>query len=174
MILGPLIVTAVLATMYRHAAPDEVLVVYGFRGTRIVPSGGGAVIYPLFENYKRLSLELLSFDVAPDQSFHTSDRAVVAVDAAVQVKVRSNLESIHAAAQWFLSKALPQRQEMIRQMMKSRLRTIIAHSEMQQVVREPEKLADQMRMNCAPDINRMGLEMVSFRIKQVREKNDQG
>jgi flotillin len=173
MIGGPLVVTAMLATMYRHTAPGEVLVVYGFRGTRIV-TVGGTVIYPFFENYKRLSLELMSFEVAPGQSFHTSDRAVVAVDAAAQVKVRSNLESIQAAAQWFLSKTREQRQEMIRQMMESRMRTIIAHSETQQVVREPQKLADQMRLNCAPDISKMGLEMVSFRVKGVREQNDNG
>jgi hypothetical protein len=39
------------------------------------------------------------------------------------------------------------------------------------MMREPERLAEQLRDACTFDIDRMGLEMVSFRIKEVREQN---
>jgi flotillin len=166
-----LLVTTYTANHYHKAAPNEALIVYGFRGPRVIV-GGGTVIYPLVENYQRLSLEPMSFEVAPEQHLHTSDGAIVSVEAAAQVKVKLDLHAIQAAAEWFLSKTVQQREELIRQLMESRLRTIIAHLTVEQIVKQPEKLADQMRESCAADINKMGMEMVSFRIKEVREQNN--
>ena len=54
------------ANLYRKAAPNEALVVFGLRGPRII-IGHGTVILPLVESYRTLSLELMSFDVAPQQ-----------------------------------------------------------------------------------------------------------
>ncbi len=55
----------VLAKMFRKAGPHEALIVYGFRGTRIV-QGSGTIIFPMVESCRELSLELMSFDVAID------------------------------------------------------------------------------------------------------------
>jgi len=69
-IIAGLVVVAILflmgmvARMYRKAGPHEALIVYGFRGTRII-KGGGTIIFPMVEQCKELSLELMSFDVAP-------------------------------------------------------------------------------------------------------------
>jgi len=166
-----LVVTAIMANLYRKAAPGEALVVYGLHGPRIVV-GGGIVIFPLVENYRKLSLELMSFEVAPQQNLHTSEGAIVALQALAQVKVKVNPMAIHAAAEWFLTKTVQQREELIRQLMESHLRSIIGHLTVEQIVKEPEGLAEQMRDACAADINKMGLEMISFRIKEVREQND--
>src|SRR6476646_9294683 len=62
-----------LASLYRKAGPHEALIVYGFRGTRIV-KGHGTVIFPMIESYRELSLELMSFDVAPAQDHRPADR----------------------------------------------------------------------------------------------------
>jgi flotillin len=169
MALVVLMLLVFLASLYHKAAPDEALVVYGFRGPRIVV-GGGTVIYPLVENYRRLSLELMSFEVAPKQDLHALEGAMVAVEAMAWVKVKSNLNSIYAAAEWFLSKTLEQREELIGQMMESHLRTVVAHLSVEQIVKEPETLAHRIAESCAADIEKMGLEIVSFRIKQVREQ----
>ena len=42
---------AVFARLYRKAGPHEALIVYGFRGTRII-KGRGTIILPMVENYK--------------------------------------------------------------------------------------------------------------------------
>ncbi len=171
MVLGVLVLLAILASLYHKAAPDEALVVYGFRGPRIVV-GGGTVIYPLVENYRRLSLGVMSFEVAPKQHLHTSEGAMMAVEAMVWIKVKPNPSSIHAAAEWFLTKTVEQREELIRQMMESHLRTVVAHLTVEQIIGQPERLADLLRDACAVDIDRMGLELVSFRIKRVREQSN--
>ena len=71
MILTILFLMAVFARLYRKAGPHEALVVYGFRGTRIV-KGHGTVIFPMIESCRGLSLELMSFDVAPEQDLYTT------------------------------------------------------------------------------------------------------
>ena len=79
-----------LASLYRKAGPHEALVVYGFRGTRIV-KGHGTVIFPMIETYRELSLELMSFDVAPVQDLYTKQGVAVTVEAVAQIKVKSDI-----------------------------------------------------------------------------------
>src|SRR4029078_7457638 len=42
----------------------------------------------------------------------------------------------------------------------------------EQIVKEPEMVAERMRSTCADDMNKMGLEVISFTIKEVRDKNE--
>jgi len=84
---------AVMASLYRKAGPHEALIVYGFRGTRIV-KGRGTVIFPMIENFRQLSLQLMSFDVAPEQDLYTKQGVAVTVEAVAQIKVKSDPESI--------------------------------------------------------------------------------
>src|SRR2546428_14194322 len=70
MVLAIVFLMSVLAKLYRKAGPHEALIVYGFRGTRII-KGHGTVIFPMVETCRGLSLELMSFDVAPQQDLYT-------------------------------------------------------------------------------------------------------
>ena len=71
MVVAVFFLAAMFTSLYRKAGPNEALVVYGFRKTRIV-KGGGTMIFPMVENYRELSLELMSFDVAPQQDLYTA------------------------------------------------------------------------------------------------------
>ena len=44
--LTVILLTSLMASLYRKAGPHEALVVYGFRGTRVV-KGHGTVIFPM-------------------------------------------------------------------------------------------------------------------------------
>jgi flotillin len=162
---------AALARMFRKAGPNEALIVYGFRGPRVI-KGHGTVIFPMVENCRELSLELMSFDVAPQQDLYTKQGVAVTVEAVAQIKVRSDQESILTAAEQFLTKTPAQREGLIRLVMEGHLRGIIGQLTVEQIVKEPEMVADRMRATCADDISKMGLEVVSFTIKEVRDKNE--
>src|SRR3984893_18927144 len=116
MVLAVLFLMAMFAKLYRKAGPHEALVVYGFRGTRIV-KGQGTVIFPMVENYHELSLELMSFDVAPQQDLYTKQGVAVTVEAVAQLKVKSDPESILTASEQFLTKSAAQREGVIRLVM---------------------------------------------------------
>jgi flotillin len=171
MVLTILLLLAMFARLYRKAGPHEALVVYGFRGTRVV-KGRGTVIFPMIENYRQLSLQLMSFDVAPQQDLYTKQGVAVSVEAVAQIKVKSDPESILTAAEQFLTKTDQEREGLIRLVMEGHLRGIIGQLSVEQIVKEPEMVGERMRGTCADDMNKMGLEVVSFTIKEVRDKNE--
>src|SRR3954454_7942389 len=170
-ILATLFVMAVLAKLYRKAGPHEALIVYGGRGTRIV-KGHGTVIFPMLETCRGLSLELMSFDVAPQQDLYTKQGVAVTVEAVAQIKVKSDTESILTASEQFLTKTDDERQGLIRLVMEGHLRGIIGQLTVEEIVKQPEMVSDRMRSTCAEDMNKMGLEVISFTIKEVRDKNE--
>jgi flotillin len=171
MVLVVVFLMGMLAKMFRKAGPHEAIIVYGFRGTRIV-KGGGTIIFPMVESAKELSLELMSFDVAPQQDLYTKQGVAVTVEAVAQIKVKSDPESVRTAAEQFLTKTPPLREGLIRLVMEGHLRGIIGQLTVEQIVKEPEMVADRMRSTCADDMNKMGLEVISFTIKEVRDKNE--
>jgi flotillin len=166
-----LFLLATFTRMYRKAGPHEAMVVYGIRKTRIV-QGGGTFIWPMFETYRGLSLQLMSFDVAPQQDLYTKQGVAVTVEAVAQIKVKSDPESIRTAAEQFLTKSDQEREALIRLVMEGHLRGIIGQLSVEQIVKEPEMVGDRMRGTCADDLSKMGLEVISFTIKEVRDKND--
>src|ERR1700692_1674271 len=102
-VLALIFLMGILARMYRKAGPNEALIVYGFRGPRVI-KGHGTVIFPMVENCRELSLELMSFDVAPQQDLYTKQGVAVTVEAVAQIKVRSDQASILTSAEQFLTK----------------------------------------------------------------------
>ncbi len=170
-VVATLFLFVVLARMYRKAGPNEALIIYGYRGHRII-RGHGSIILPLMEHARILSLELMSFDVAPKQDLYTRQGVAVTVEAVAQIKVRSDNESILTAAEQFLSKNPQEREALIRLVMEGHLRGIIGQLTVEQIVKEPEMVAERMRATCADDMSKMGLEVISFTIKEVRDQNE--
>jgi flotillin len=171
MVLVIFLLFSMFARLYRKAGPHEALVVYGFGGTRVV-KGRGAVIIPMVQTYRELSLQLMSFDVAPQQDLYTKQGVAVTVEAVAQIKVKSDPESILTAAEQFLTKSDQAREGLIRLVMEGHLRGIIGQLSVEQIVKEPEMVGDRMRGTCAEDMSKMGLEVISFTIKEVRDKNE--
>lgn len=172
-----LVVAAVLlilnlyGRMYRKVGPNQALIVYGAGGQRIL-TGGGTLVIPLVQESKLFSLELMSFDVAPQQNLYTNQGVSVKVEAVTQLKVRSDRESILTAAEQFLSKTPQDREAMIRLVMEGHLRGIVGLLTVEQIVKEPEMVSEKMRSTSSADLAKMGLEVVSFTIKEVRDEND--
>src|ERR1700704_6202959 len=171
LVLGILMIMIVIAKMYRKVGPNEALIRYGLGGTEGY-CGRGALIFPMVQTCRDLSLELMSFDVAPQQNLYTKQGVAVTVEAVAQIKVKNDKESILTAAEQFLTKRPEQREALIRLVMEGHLRGIMGQLTVEQIVKEPEMVGDRMRSTCADDMSKMGLEVVSFTIKEVRDKNE--
>src|SRR3954462_5570755 len=142
-----------IASWFRKAGPNEALIVYGFRGNRTI-IGRGTVIIPVVESYRTLSLELMSFDVAPLQDLYTNQGVAVTVEAVAQIKVKSDHESVRTAAEQFLTKSSEDRQNLIRLVMEGHLRGIIGQLTVEQIVKEPEMVGEHVRSTCADDMTK--------------------
>ena len=163
-----------IVSLVRKVGPNEALVIYGL-GTGGLPrviKGGGAVVIPVLQDSKMLSLELMSFDVAPTQDLYTKQGVAVNVEAVSQIKIKSDPNSIRTAAEQLLTKNAQQREAFIRLVMEGHLRGIVGQLTVEEIVKQPEMVADRMRATSADDMDKMGLEIVSFTIKEVRDKNE--
>jgi len=160
-----------IGRLYKKVGPNTALIVYGSGGKQVV-SGGAKLVIPLLQQSKELSLEMMSFDVAPQQNLFTNQGVAVRVEAVTQLKVRNDHDSILTAAEQFLSKPPQQREAMIRLVMEGHLRGIVGLLTVEQIVKEPEMVSEKMRATSSADLAKMGLEVVSFTIKEVRDEND--
>src|SRR5580658_5042608 len=138
------------ARLFRKAGPNQALIVYGIRGPRVI-KGHGTFVFPMVESARELSLELMSFDVAPQQDLYTMQGVAVTVEAVAQIKVKSDPESIVTAAEQFLTKSDADRDGLIRLVMEGHLRGIIGQLTVEQIVKEPEMVGDRVRATCADD-----------------------
>ncbi|HEX8997826.1 MAG TPA: flotillin family protein, partial [Ktedonobacterales bacterium] len=161
----------VFSGYYRKVGPNRALIVYGAGGTQVA-QGGAKLVVPLINRAQEFSLELMSFDVAPQQNLYTNQGVSVRVEAVTQLKVRSDKDSILTAAEQFLSKTDDDREGLIRLVMEGHLRGIVGQLTVEEIVKEPEMVGQKVRSTCAADLAKMGLEMVSFTIKQVRDQNE--
>jgi flotillin len=166
-----LIVLRILAGLYRRVGPNQALIVYGLGAPKVV-KGGGAIVWPMIQSGDELSLELMSFDVAPQQDLYTQQGVAVTVEAVAQIKVKSDFDSIMTAAEQFLRKTPADRENLIRLSMEGHLRGIVGQLTVEEIVKQPEMVAGRMRENVAGDMDKMGLEVISFTIKDVKDKNE--
>jgi flotillin len=166
-----LIVLRIYASLLRKVGPNQALIVYGRGGTRIV-TGRAILVIPLFNHAQEFSLELMSFDVAPTQVLYTTQGVAVNVEAVTQIKVRSDEQSVKTAAEQFLSKHQEDRENLIRLVMEGHLRGIVGQLTVEDLIKDPESVGTKMLRTVTPDMEKMGLEVISFTIKDVRDEND--
>jgi flotillin len=168
-IVAVVLVLNAYGRLYKRVGPNRALIIYGGAREPQVVKGGGKLVIPLIQRAEELSLELMSFDVAPQQDLYTNQGVSVRVEAVTQLKVRSDRESILTAAEQFLSKTPQDRENLIRLVMEGHLRGIVGQLTVEQIVKEPEMVGEKMRSTSSADLAKMGLEVVSFTIKQVTD-----
>ena len=145
--------------MLRKVGPNQALIISSGRKVEVV-TGGSKFVVPLFQRIQELSLELMSFDVAPPQDLYTTQGVAVNVEAVTQIKVRSDFESIKTAAEQFLSKSQIDRENLIRLVMEGHLRGIVGQLTVEELVKDPENVGAKMLKTVTPDMEKMGLQEI--------------
>src|SRR5437660_5533360 len=170
-VLAVIIIIQTIGRMLRTVGPSQAVIVYGAGATKVI-TGGSHFVIPLCHRVQHFSLELMSFDVAPSQDLYTTQGVAVNVEAVTQIKVRSDEESVKTAAEQFLSKRQEEREALIRLVMEGHLRGIVGQLTVEELVKDPENVGAKMLKTVTPDMEKMGLEVISFTIKDVRDKNE--
>ena len=171
---------AVWARRYTKVGPNEVLIVSGrkyrltagpgdayTRGFRIV-KGGGTFIIPVVEKSDVLSLELLTIDVQTPEVY-TSKGVPVRVDGVAQIKVKGDDVSIATAAEQFLSKRTEDIKNIAMQTLEGHLRAILGTMTVEDIYQNRDAFASKVQEVAAGDMANMGLGIVSFTIRDIRD-----
>jgi flotillin len=179
-VLVILLFAMVWAGRYTKVGPNEVLVVSGRRhlylqgdgqtferGFRIV-KGGGTFILPVIEMSSVLSLELLTIDVQTPEVY-TSKGVPVKVDGVAQIKVKGDDISIATAAEQFLSKGTDEIKNIAMQTLEGHLRAILGTMTVEDIYQNRDQFAQNVQEVAAGDMANMGLGIVSFTIRDIRD-----
>src|SRR5258708_14473084 len=184
LVIGIVIVIFILggiwASRYTKVGPNKVLVVSGrthrytdpdgsphLRGFRIV-KGGGTFVMPVVEKVDYLSLELLTIDVQTPEVY-TSKGVPVKVDGVAQVKVKGDDVSIATAAEQFLSKGTDEIKSLAMQTLEGHLRAILGTMTVEEIYQNRDAFASKVQEVAAGDMANMGLGIVSFTIRDIRD-----
>ncbi len=170
----------VWASRYTKVGPNEVLIVSGkqhrvtgadgktaIRGFRVV-KGGGTFIIPVLEKSDILSLELLTIDVQTPEVY-TSKGVPVKVDGVAQIKVKGDDVSIATAAEQFLSKGVDDIKNIAMQTLEGHLRAILGTMTVEEIYQNRDAFASKVQEVAAGDMANMGLSIVSFTIRDIRD-----
>jgi len=170
------------ATRYVKVGPNEVLIVSGRKGTYVDPRsgqkvtrnfriyhGGGTFVWPVREKVDRMSVELMTLEIRTPE-FFTKFGVPIVVDGIAQIKVRSDDPIPTATAvEMFLSKSRDEMNETAHQMMQGHLRAVISTMPFEEIHANPEVFAQTVQRLTAEDLANMGIQVVSFTIREVQD-----
>lgn len=159
-------------TSYIKASPDEALIISGLRKKPKIIIGKSGFRIPFLEKKDRLSLKLIPIDVKTSSSVPTADYININVDAVVNVKVSDNLEKINLAAQNFLNKDTEKIGAIAREVLEGNMREIVGQMTLEQMVSDRQTFAEKVKDNAAPDLAKMGLDIVSFNVQNFIDNNN--
>ncbi len=162
--VGPNEVLIVSGRKHRYTDPDGSAVMRGFR----IVKGGGTFVYPIVEKVDILSLELLTIDVQTPEVY-TSKGVPVKVDGVAQIKVKGDDISISTAAEQFLSKGVDDIKNIAMQTLEGHLRAILGTMTVEEIYQNRDAFASKVQEVAAGDMANMGLGIVSFTIRDIRD-----
>ena len=181
-VVALVLIVMLVASRYKTVSPDEAMIITGAalggknvltdesaRKVKIV-RGGGAFIVPIVQQREHLSLLSHKLDVMTPEVY-TAEGVPVMTDGVAVIKVGSSVEDVATAAEQFLGKPDTELRAEAREVLEGHLRAILGTLTVEEVYRNRDKFAQEVQSVAARDLKKMGLQIVSFTIKDVRDKN---
>lgn len=177
-----LVIISVFVSKYRTAGPDEALIVTGsYLGSRNVNvdesgnkikivRGGGTFVLPVFQQAAPLSLLSSKLDVQTPEVY-TEQGVPVIADGTAIIKIGGSISEIATAAEQFLGKTKQDRENEAKEVLEGHLRSILGSMTVEEIYKNREKFSQEVQRVASQDLAKMGLVIVSFTIKDVRDQN---
>ena len=162
-----ILLIVILGTGYLKAPPDTAFIISGLRKKIII--GKASVRIPFFERVDKLKLQLIAVDVKTSSAVPTADYININVDANVNIKVSSDPMLIKLGAENFLNRDTDYIAKIAREVLEGNMREIVGQMTLEAMVNDRKAFAEKVQENAAPDLNRMGLEIVSFNVQNFTD-----
>lgn len=183
-VVAAIIVSFVImfAVRYRTVGADDAMIVTGsFLGNKNVHKvddgsgikivrGGGAFIVPVFQQAENISLRSHSLDISTPNVYTENGVPVMANGTAI-IKVQSTTEGIATAGEQFLGKNDSELRKEAQEVLEGHLRAILGTMTVEEIYKNRERFAQEVQTQAAVDLKKMGLQIVSFTIKDVQDDN---
>jgi len=134
-------------------------------------TGSWAWAWWLVTDVQKMSLEVMALNPVCD-NVETKQGVPLTVTGVAQVKIMKNPELLGVAAEQFLGKKEDEITDTILQTLEGHLRAILGTLTVEEVYKDRDQFANLVREIAAPDVGRMGIEILSFTIKDVYDNVD--
>jgi len=134
-------------------------------------TGSWAWAWWLVTDVQKMSLEVMTLNPVCD-NVETKQGVPLTVTGVAQVKIMKNPELLGIAAEQFLGKSEGDITDTILQTLEGHLRAILGTLTVEEVYKDRDQFANLVREIAAPDVGRMGIEILSFTIKDVYDNVD--
>ncbi|CAG5044486.1 unnamed protein product [Parnassius apollo] len=128
--------------------------------------GGYAWAWWLVTDVQRISLEVMTLNPMCEY-VETAQGVPLTVTGVAQCKIMNEDELLTTACEQFLGKSVKEIKSTVLHTLEGHLRAILGTLTVEEVYRDRDQFAGLVREVAAPDVGRMGIEILSFTIKDV-------
>jgi len=162
-----------LSSRYKRCPSDQILVVYGKVGVgqsaRCI-HGGGALIWPLIQDYSYISLTPMTISI-PLQKALSLQNIRINVPSTFTVGISTEPEIMTAAAERLLHLSQNQIEEMAKEIIFGQLRLTVASLTIEQINQDRESFLESVRKNVSPELNKIGLYLINVNITDITDES---
>ena len=173
----PLIIAAAVVLLvffvlvsYVKAPPSYAFIISGLSREPRVLIGSGGLRVPFLERLDRVYLGQITVDIKTEESVPTNDFINVDVDAVAKIRVTPNAEGTRLAAKNFLNMTPEDIANQLKDSLQGNMREIIGTLDLRSLNTDRDGFSDQVLQKATPDMNKLGIEIISCNIQNVTDK----
>lgn len=158
-----------MACGYVKVPPNKAYIVSGLRKKKKILIGRAGFRMPLIERIDKLSLDVMQVDVKTSEAVPTNEFINVTVDGVANIKISSNPELLEKAAEALLGMDKQQLIFLVTQVLEGNMREIVGSVGLKEMVQERQVVAEKIKENAVPDMQKLGIEIVNFNIQNFKD-----
>jgi flotillin len=183
-----ILILAFVASRYKVAGANEAIIVAGSRGAKVrdehgrvvsspgdkgvkVVVGGGTIVMPLLNRIGRLKLTARQINVQLSDAV-TSQGIKVQVQGVATFKIGRDVESLRNAAERFLDAKPEQVDSIVKNVLEGSLRSIVGTLTIEELIRDRQKLLQQVQDAAKGDLATSGLQIDAFTIQSFSDESN--
>ncbi|MBU0485519.1 MAG: flotillin family protein [Proteobacteria bacterium] len=162
-----------LASRYKRCPSDKILVVFGKVGVGQSANcihGGGALIWPLIQDYAYISLTPMTISI-PLQKALSLQNIRINVPSTFTVGISTEPEVMTSAAERLLHLSQTEIEEMAKEIIFGQLRLTVASLTIEQINQDRESFLESVRKNVSPELNKIGLFLINVNITDITDES---
>ena len=169
------------ARRYRRAGPDEVLVISGRRnrrrnalgeseevGFRVIRNGG-TFVFPIIEEYERMSLHVISTQVATHNAISKEGVPLIVVGTAL-FKVSGDDTGIINAAERYLGRPQEDIERDVQAVLEGHLRGVCGQLTPEEIYQDRQAFQEQIAEQAQAELTQMGITLDTLTLRDISDE----
>ena len=115
---------------------------------------------------------MISVDVKTTDYVPNAEYINVKVDATVKIRIGQSPEMMELASKFFLNEKEEMIISRVQDTLEGNMREIVGQMRLQEMVTDRKAFGDSVQENAIPDLQKMGLEMISFNVQSFSDQNN--